>query len=121
MKTCLVVDDSKVTRKIASKMLVKIGFEVSESENGEVALDQCARKMPDIILLDWNMPVMDGMEFLKALRDTNLAPQPKIIFCTTESEFSKIEQALAAGADEYIMKPFDQEVLSTKLRLIGVI
>ncbi len=121
MKTCLVVDDSGVTRKLARKMLVSIGLEVSEAENGAVALEQCAKAMPDMILLDWNMPVMDGMEFLRALRGSALKPQPKILFCTTESEFSKIAQALAEGADEYIMKPFDEEILSSKLRLVGVV
>lgn len=121
MKTCLVVDDSGVTRKLARRMLVNIGLEVSEAENGAVALEQCAKAMPDMILLDWNMPVMDGMEFLKALRNSALTPQPKVLFCTTESEFSKIAQALAEGADEYIMKPFDEDILSSKLQLVGVI
>lgn len=121
MKTCLVVDDSSVTRKLARKMLVNIGLDVSEAENGAIALDQCNKSVPDVVLLDWNMPVMDGMEFLKALRASGLAPQPKVLFCTTESEFSKIAQALAEGADEYIMKPFDEDILASKLRLVGII
>ena len=121
MTTCMVVDDSRVIRKLASKMLGDLGMMTFEAENGAVAYEMCSASMPDVILLDWNMPVLDGMEFLKKLRSTNFARQPKVLFCTTESEFSKIAQALTEGADEYIMKPFDEDILASKLRLIGAL
>ena len=121
MTTGLVVDDSRVIRKLAQKMLTDLGIQVSEAENGAIAFDICSVKAPDFVLLDWNMPVCDGMEFLKKLRKAPISPQPKVLFCTTESEFSKIAQALSEGADEYIMKPFDHEILESKLRLLGVI
>jgi len=118
---CLVVDDSGVIRKLAGKMLADLDIQSIEAENGAIAYDQCSDQMPDVVLLDWNMPVMDGMAFLKKLRATPFPRQPKVLFCTTESEFSKIAEALAEGADEYIMKPFDEDILASKLRLIGVI
>jgi two-component system chemotaxis response regulator CheY len=121
MPICLVVDDSRVIRKLASRMLADLGLQTTEAENGQVAFDMCAASMPDVVLLDWNMPVMDGMAFLKKLRGSTFPRQPKVLFCTTESEFSKIAQAISEGADEYIMKPFDEEILGSKLRLIGAI
>ena len=121
MTTCLVVDDSRVIRKLACKMLGDLSIHTFEAENGAVAYEMCVASMPEIVLLDWNMPVLDGMEFLKKLRGTQFAQQPKVLFCTTESEFAKIAQALAEGADEYIMKPFDEDILASKLRLIGAL
>ena len=121
MVRCLVVDDSRVIRKLACKMLTGLSIDSSEAENGAIAYDMCVAAMPDIVLLDWNMPVLDGMEFLKKLRSSEFARQPKVLFCTTETEFSNIARALAEGADEYIMKPFDEEILASKLRLIGAI
>lgn len=121
MPTCLVVDDSRVIRKLATRMLSDLNVESSEAENGAEAYEACMKAMPDVVLLDWNMPVLDGMEFLKKLRGTPAVAQPKVLFCTTESEFSKIAAAISEGADEYIMKPFDEEILASKLRLIGAI
>lgn len=118
---CLVVDDSRVIRKLAIRMLANLGIESKEAENGVEAYDSCVAKMPDLVLLDWNMPVQDGLTFLKRLRSSNLSPQPKVIFCTSESEFSKITEAISSGADEYVMKPFDEDILASKLRLIGVL
>lgn len=121
MTKCLVVDDSGVIRKLASRMLADLGIQTAEAENGAVAYERCVADMPDVVLLDWNMPVMDGMEFLKKLRGAAFPKQPKVLFCTTESEFSKISAAISEGADEYIMKPFDEEILASKLRLIGAL
>jgi len=121
MVMCLVVDDSRVIRKLACKMLSDLRIESAEAENGAIAYDMCAAAMPDVVLLDWNMPVLDGMEFLKKLRGSAFARQPKVLFCTTETDFSNIARALAEGADEYIMKPFDEEILASKLHLIGVL
>ena len=121
MTTCLVVDDSRVIRKLAARMMATLDIETREAENGAEAFDACAAEMPDLVLLDWNMPVLDGLEFLHKLRASGLTPQPKILFCTTETDFSKITTAMAAGADEYIMKPFDEDILISKLRIVGAL
>jgi two-component system chemotaxis response regulator CheY len=102
-------------------MLSDLDIDTCEAEDGAAALAVCASSMPDIILLDWNMPVLDGLSFLKRLRGMPVSRQPKVLFCTTESEFARISEALSEGADEYIMKPFDDEILESKLRLIGAI
>jgi two-component system chemotaxis response regulator CheY len=120
MKTCLVVDDSKVIRKVARHILETLDFEVSEAGDGQEALDSCLASMPDVVLLDWNMPVMTGMEFLLALRDRTPSPRPKVVFCTTETGLAHIRAAMDAGADEYVMKPFDREMLESKLQIVGM-
>ncbi|BBD98740.1 response regulator [Sphingobium amiense] len=121
MKNCLVVDDSKVIRKVARHILESLDLTVSEAVDGQDALTQCEASAPDVVLLDWNMPVMSGMEFLQALSTANVAARPKIIFCTTENGISHIKAAVEAGADEYVMKPFDRETLESKLAIVGVI
>ncbi|MEM1133720.1 MAG: response regulator [Pseudomonadota bacterium] len=117
MKNCLVVDDSKVIRKVARHILETLDYNVDEAEDGQKALAHCQQNMPDVILLDWNMPVMSGMDFLRALRHTEGGDEPKVVFCTTENGRNHIEAALGAGADEYVMKPFDRETLESKLQL----
>ena len=119
MKSCLVVDDSKVIRKVARHILETLDFAVDEAEDGREALVRCESHMPDVVLLDWNMPVMGGMEFLRTLRRSDYSRQPKVVFCTTENDVAHIREAIAAGADEYVMKPFDHETLQIKLQLIG--
>ena len=120
MKTCLVVDDSKVIRKVARHILETLNFQVSEAGDGREALDSCLASTPDVILLDWNMPVMSGMDFLRALRDSTLSHRPKVVFCTTENGMAHIRAAIEAGADEYVMKPFDRETLESKLQIVGM-
>ena len=120
MKTCLVVDDSKVIRMVAKKILQELDFEVEEAVDGSEALEACKRKFPDGVLLDWNMPVMDGLEFLRALRALPGGNGPIVVFCTTENSIDHIRAAIEAGADEYVMKPFDRETLEGKLQLVGV-
>ena len=119
MKTCLVVDDSRVVRKVARKILEDLEFVCTEAEDGKQAMDACAKLMPDAILLDWNMPVMTGIEFLALLRKYPGGDAPKVVFCTTENDVAHIREAIAAGADEYVMKPFDHETLQIKLQLVG--
>lgn len=120
-KTCLVVDDSRVIRKVARRMLEEIGFTVDEAGDGQQALERCAQSLPQFILLDWNMPVMNGLDFLKALRQTPGGDGPVVVFCTTENDIEHIQAALEAGASEYIMKPFDREILEAKLASVGVL
>ncbi|MEM8839086.1 MAG: response regulator [Pseudomonadota bacterium] len=121
MKNCLVVDDSSVIRKVARRILEDLSFDITEAEDGEKALSACEATMPDAILLDWNMPVMDGLEFLSALRDMPNGDKPQVVFCTTENDVSHIAKAIRAGANEYIMKPFDREILQSKFQEVGLI
>ena len=121
MKTCLVVDDSRVVRKVARKILEELCFVCSEAEDGRQAMEACALNMPDAILLDWNMPVMTGIEFLRRLRKMTGGQGPKVVFCTTENDLAHIQEALSAGANEYIMKPFDSDIISTKFAQIGLL
>ena len=121
MKTCLVVDDSSVIRKVARRILEGLEFEIVEAEDGEQALEVCRRQMPEAILLDWNMPKMDGYEFLRLLRKLPGGDAPKVVFCTTENDVAHIARALHAGANEYIMKPFDKEIVEAKFQEVGLI
>ncbi|MEY9440516.1 response regulator [Bradyrhizobium elkanii] len=121
MKTCLVVDDSGVVRKIARRVLEGMEFTVIEAEDGAVALEACKRALPDAVLLDWNMPVMDGFEFLVQLRRMPGGDQPKVVFCTTENGIDHISRALHAGANEYIMKPFDKDIVIAKFQEVGLL
>lgn len=121
MRTCLLVDDSSVVRKIIRKIVEDLGFNVLEAYDGKNALEVCSQETPDIILLDWNMPVMDGMEFLKAYFPQKQQNGTKIIFCTTENDIMKIQLALSEGADEYIMKPFDADIIKTKFMQMGLL
>ena len=120
-RICLVVDDSRVVRKVARRILEAHGFDVTEAENGQLALNACRLQMPDCVLLDWNMPVMNGLEFLKQLRAEYGPDNPPVVFCTTETEMSAIEQAIMHGAQEYIMKPFDEEILVGKFEQVGLL
>ncbi len=120
MTHCLVVDDSKVIRKVARHIFEGLGLTVEEAEDGSVALSACKARAFDLVLLDWNMPVMNGMEFLTALNGSNIPNRPKIVFCTTENGIAHIRAAIENGADEYVMKPFDRETLERKLQLIGL-
>jgi two-component system chemotaxis response regulator CheY len=121
MKSCLVVDDSKVIRMVARRILQELDFAISEAENGEQALSACRNAMPDAILLDWNMPVMNGIDFLRSLRASSGGDRPKVVFCTTENDMDHIRMAISAGADEYVMKPFDRDIIAAKFAQVGLI
>jgi two-component system chemotaxis response regulator CheY len=121
MTSCLVVDDSRVVRKVARRIVEDLGFQCEETEDGQQAYDACSTTMPDIILLDWNMPVMSGYDFLVQLRDMPDGTHPKVIFCTTENDMAQIQKAIEAGADEYIMKPFDSEIIESKFQQLGLL
>lgn len=120
MKTCLIVDDSRVIRKVARQIFEALSFTCSEAENGQIALDACTASLPDFILLDWNMPVMNGLEFMVAMRKLPNGEKPVVVFCTTENDLSHIEKAMSAGANEYIMKPFDADIIRCKLDQLGL-
>lgn len=120
MKLCLIVDDSAVIRKVARRILEGLQLRISEAEDGQQAIDFCKTRMPDVVLLDWNMPVKDGYDFLRELRAMPGGRAPKVVFCTTENDIAFIARAMHAGADEYIMKPFDSEILTAKFQQVGV-
>jgi two-component system chemotaxis response regulator CheY len=121
MKTCLVVDDSRVIRKVARRILEDMSFAVEEAGDGAEALARCRAAMPDAILLDWNMPVMNGLDFLRSLRADPGGDQPIVVFCTTENDLGAISQAIESGANEYIMKPFDSEIVQSKFAEVGLV
>lgn len=114
-KLCLIVDDSPTIRKIARRLLLEFGFEVDEAEDGQVGVNKCESRLPEVILLDWNMPVMNGIEFLRRLRQMPDGRLPSVIFCTTEADVGHISEAYDAGTDEYLVKPFDRSSLWEKL------
>jgi len=120
MKSCLIVDDSKVIRMVARKILQELEFETLEAADGQEALDACKASLPDAVLLDWNMPVMDGLEFLKELRQLPGGDGPVVVFCTTENDIEHIQKAIESGANEYIMKPFDSEIIQAKFAQVGL-
>jgi two-component system chemotaxis response regulator CheY len=120
-KTCLIVDDSRIIRKVARRIVEGLGFEVDEAADGAEALAFCSGLIPEVILLDWSMPVMDGMTFLRRLRALPGGMAPKVLFCTIETRAERIAEALSAGADDYVMKPFDGEILTSKFAEVGVV
>ena len=121
MKSCLIVDDSKVIRMVARKIIQELEFEIDEAVDGKSALEACDNHMPDAILLDWNMPVMSGIEFLRELRKRPGGDAPIVVFCTTENDLKHIQEAIEAGANEYIMKPFDSEIIQAKFAQVGLL
>jgi two-component system, chemotaxis family, chemotaxis protein CheY len=121
VKHCLIVDDSSVIRKVSRRILGAMSFRVSEAEKGEKALVACRTEMPDAVLLDWNMPVMDSFEVLTQLRRMPGGAEPKIVFRTSENDIAHISRALNARANECIMKTFDKEIVTAKLQEVDLI
>lgn len=119
MKQCLVVDDSRVIRTVARRIMEDLSYSVAEAEDGMTALRACRESMPDVILLDWNLPSMKGLDFVKSVRGQANGGRPVILFCTTESDPDEIAGAMAAGANEYLLKPFDGMQIRAKLAELG--
>ena len=119
-KLGLVVDDSKVVRKFGRRILEGRGFRVEEATDGQDALEKASKNKPDLILLDWNMPIMDGITFLRKYREVPANHSTIVIFCTTENDASHMQEGMSAGASEYVMKPFDDEIIKTKLVQTGL-
>ena len=116
----LVIDDSKPIRMILTKILTEIGFEVEEASNGLEAMDVLKKEKVDIALVDWNMPEMNGYEFIQAVRKDNTCKKMLLMMVTTETAITQVAAALEAGADEYVMKPFTKDMIVEKLALMGI-
>ena len=117
----LVIDDSRAIRLILRRMLVELGFEVEEAVNGRDGLARLsAGTTPELVLVDWNMPEMTGIEFVAAVREPPYSSTARVVMVTTETEVPQMVRALEAGADEYIMKPFTRDSLVEKLQLLGL-
>jgi two-component system chemotaxis response regulator CheY len=120
VKTCLVVDESPVVRKIARRLLENLEFAVAEAADGDEGLAWCRAMMPELVLLDAGMAGMSGLEFLRRLRLEPGGRAPKVVFCSADADLDRIRAALDAGAAEYVIKPFDADIVSEKLALAGV-
>lgn len=121
MKNCLIVDDSRAIRKVACRILEELRFATEEAEDGAAALDICRRQMPDLILLDWNLPNANGAEFVRSLRRERHGNTPVVVFWTTEHDVGHVAEALGAGANEFLMKPFDRGMMEAKLAEVGLL
>lgn len=119
--SCLIIDDSRLVRQVSKRILEDLDFACEEAEDGQHAYALCQENMPELIVVDWNMPVMSGLEFVEKLRALENGQDAKVIFCTTEDNLSHIERALRAGATEYIMKPFNRDTIQAKLVQIGLL
>lgn len=120
MKTMLLVDDSRAVRLLGKRIVQPLGFEILEAEDGQRALEAVQTHPEiDVVLLDWNMPIMDGLTFLKAMRANSNLSQPKVVMCTTENDMARIMEAMQSGANEYVMKPFTEDIIREKLETIG--
>ena len=118
---CIVVDDSQTIRMLLVKIMENFGFSVIEAESGEEALELCRRENPDLIISDWRLPLMDGIDVLYKIRGDRRLSQPKFMFCATMSDIDNIRMALDGGADDFIMRPFDEEIIGSKLAILGLL
>ena len=121
MASCLIADDSKVIRLLLAKIMVNLGFSVIEAEDGEDVIEQTQLQEPDFIIMDWNLPLMDGIDVLYKIKSLKLRVRPKVIFCSSSADLTRIEQAINGGADDYIIKPFDEDIISAKLTILGLL
>ncbi|MCB9915662.1 MAG: response regulator [Planctomycetes bacterium] len=120
-KKALVIDDSRAMRTILGAILKTIGFDVLEAADGKQALEKLAAAADvALALVDWNMPEMNGYEFVKAVRSSQEHDATKLMMVTTETEMEQVVKALEAGADEYVMKPFTREIILEKLGILGI-
>ena len=118
---CLIVDDSRVIRKVSSKIARSMGYAPVEAQDGIEALARCKQAMPALILTDCDMPEMDGLEFVRQLRAIPTPKPPTVVFCTSKNKPADVHAGIKAGADEYIVKPFDEAGLRAKLERLGLV
>jgi len=118
---CLVVDDSRVMRKVARAILESLQLETAEAEGADAALAYCRESMPQMVLLNLNVAQMDAAGFVRTLRRQRDGKQPFVMFSTTENDIARIDEALSAGANDYVIKPFDRETIQAKLASAGLL
>lgn len=118
---CIIADDSKIIRMVLSKIFSNLGLSVLEAEDGEEVLELCRKEEPALIVMDWRLPIIDGIDVLYKIRGEYKIRQPRIIFCSSITDEDKIREALDGGADDYLMKPFDEEIIVSKLKILGMI
>lgn len=122
MKKVLIIDDSMTTRSILKRMMNELGFETFEADNGLTAIGKLKEiNNCQLALVDWNMPEMNGLEFVKEVRKNNAYQEMKLIMVTTETEMSRVVDAITAGANEYVMKPFTKDIISEKIKITGLL
>lgn len=121
MHKCLIADDSKIMRMLLRKIMENFGFDVSEAEDGEDVLEQCVSYRPDLIISDWSLPLIDGIDVLYKIRADRKINQPQFMFCSYVTDAAVIRQALDGGADDFIMRPFDEDIIAGKLAILGLL
>lgn len=121
MTKCIIADDSKIIRMLLVKIMENFGFEVHEAEDGEEVLELVLEQEPELVICDWNLPVMDGIDVLYKLRSDKKITQPKFMFCSLVTDTSKMRQALDGGADDFVMRPFDEDIIASKLAILGLL
>ncbi len=121
MKKCIIADDSKIICMLISKIMSNLGYEVIEAEDGEEVVEMCEREEPELIIMDTKLPILDGLDAMYKIRDMLRINQPKIIFCSAVNDPERIKEALDGGADDYIMKPFDEEIIVSKLEILNLL
>ncbi len=121
MPKCLIADDSKIMRMLIRKILENFGFDVSEAEDGEEVLEQCLNQQPDLIISDWNLPIIDGVDVLYKIRGDRKIKQPYFMFCSYITDTAIIRQAIDGGADDFIIRPFDEDIIGSKLAILGLL
>lgn len=121
MPKCIIADDSKIIRSLLTKIMENFGFDVLEAEDGDEILELLIREAPQLIISDWTLPGIDGIDVLYKIREDRKIEQPKFLFCSSNSEINIMKQALDGGADDYIMRPFDEEIIGSKLAILGIL
>ena len=121
MKKCIVADSSDLIRLLLVKILTNFGFEVFDADDGEEVIELTRQHSPSLIIMDWNLPIFEGIDVLYKIRSNKNLVQPKIIFCSNITDSLKINLAIQNGADDYIMRPFDEEIISKKLAILDLI
>ncbi len=117
---CLVIDESLMVRRVAARIIRDFGYDVLDAKTGQDALDMARMRLPDVILLDWQIGDMSATDVIDDIRSLPDGEKTRIIFCTAQRSLERIRAALSAGADEYIMKPFDSDIIESKFRLAGL-
>ena len=121
MPKCLIADDSKIMRMLLRKIMENFGFDVAEAEDGEDVLEQCLTLRPELIISDWSLPLIDGIDVLYKIRADRKIKQPLFVFCSYITDAAVIRQALDGGADDFIMRPFDEDIIASKLAILGLL